>query len=40
MCRGIISTIDTELLKKAEDAESKLFYLKMKGESSGNANGV
>lgn len=32
MCNGVLSTIDTHLLKRAEDAEAKVFYLKMKGD--------
>jgi len=32
MCNNVLSTIDSHLLKKAEDAEAKVFYLKMKGD--------
>ena len=32
MCNNVLSTIDGHLLKKAEDAEAKVFYLKMKGD--------
>lgn len=32
MCNNVISTIDNHLLKKAEDAEARVFYLKMKGD--------
>jgi 14-3-3 protein epsilon len=32
MCNNVLSTIDSFLLKKAEDAEAKVFYLKMKGD--------
>ena len=32
MCNDVLVTIDTNLLKKAEDAEAKVFYLKMKGD--------
>ena len=31
MCNNVLSTIDSQLLKRAEDAEAKVFYLKMKG---------
>jgi 14-3-3 protein epsilon len=32
LCKNVIQTIDTQLLKRAEDAEAKVFYLKMKGD--------
>lgn len=32
MCNNVLSTIDLHLLKRAEDAEAKVFYLKMKGD--------
>lgn len=32
MCNNVIATIDNHLLKKAEDPEAKVFYLKMKGD--------
>jgi 14-3-3 protein epsilon len=32
MCNNVLSTIDSHLLKRAEDAEAKVFYLKMKGD--------
>ena len=32
MCQGVIATIDNHLLKRAEDAEASVFYLKMKGD--------
>lgn len=32
MCNNVLSTIDSQLLKRAEDAEAKVFYLKMKGD--------
>jgi len=32
MCNNVLQTIDSYLLKKAEDAEAKVFYLKMKGD--------
>jgi 14-3-3 protein epsilon len=32
MSYNIINTIDNELLKRAEDAEANVFYLKMKGD--------
>ncbi len=32
MCHNVIATIDNKLLKKASDAEAKVFYLKMKGD--------
>ena len=32
MCNNVIATIDNHLLKKADDAEAKVFYLKMKGD--------
>ena len=32
MCNNVLSTIDNNLLKRAEDAEAKVFYLKMKGD--------
>ena len=31
-CKNVISVIDTQLIKKAEDDEAKVFYTKMKGE--------
>jgi 14-3-3 protein epsilon len=32
MCENILATIDNHLLKKAEDEEARVFYLKMKGD--------
>jgi 14-3-3 protein epsilon len=32
MCKNVLSSIDLHLLKRAEDAEAKVFYLKMKGD--------
>jgi len=32
MCNNVITVVDTHLLKKAEDNEAKVFYLKMKGD--------
>jgi 14-3-3 protein epsilon len=32
MCNNVLNTIDNNLLKRAEDAEAKVFYLKMKGD--------
>jgi len=32
MCNNVLLTIDSHLLKRAEDAEAKVFYLKMKGD--------
>jgi 14-3-3 protein epsilon len=32
MCKNVITMIDTQLLKRAEDQEAKVFYLKMKGD--------
>lgn len=32
MCNNVLNTIDSHLLKRAEDAEAKVFYLKMKGD--------
>src|ERR1700712_1500642 len=32
MCNNVISVIDNHLLKKSEDNEAKVFYLKMKGD--------
>jgi len=32
MCNNVISTIDNSLIKRAEDNEAKVFYLKMKGD--------
>ena len=32
MCNNVLSTIDSHLLKRAEEAEAKVFYLKMKGD--------
>ena len=32
MCNNVIATIDNHLYKKADDAEAKVFYLKMKGD--------
>ena len=32
MCSNVITVIDGHLLKKAEEAEAKVFYLKMKGD--------
>ena len=31
-CKNVIKAIDTQLLKKAEDDEAKVFYIKMKGD--------
>lgn len=31
-CKNVISVIDTQLIKKAEDDEAKVFYTKMKGD--------
>jgi 14-3-3 protein epsilon len=31
-CQSVLNAIDSELLKKAEDAEAKVFYYKMKGD--------
>jgi 14-3-3 protein epsilon len=31
-CQNVIKAIDTQLLKKAEDDEAKVFYIKMKGD--------
>ena len=31
-CQNVIKSIDTQLLKKAEDDEAKVFYIKMKGD--------
>ena len=31
-CKNVIKVIDTQLLKKAEDDEAKVFYIKMKGD--------
>ena len=31
-CKNILTTIDSVLLKKAEDDEAKVFYIKMKGD--------
>jgi 14-3-3 protein epsilon len=31
-CQHVIKSIDTQLLKKAEDDEAKVFYIKMKGD--------
>ncbi len=32
MCNNVVSVIDSYLLKKAEDNEARVFYLKMKGD--------
>lgn len=32
MCEAVLNTIDKDLLKRAEDLEAKIFYLKMKGD--------
>jgi len=32
MCNNVITVVDGHLLKKAEDTEAKVFYLKMKGD--------
>ena len=32
LCQGVLRTTDEELLKKAEDDEAKVFYIKMKGD--------
>jgi 14-3-3 protein epsilon len=32
MCNGVLSTIDNYLIKRAEDDEARVFYLKMKGD--------
>lgn len=32
MCNNVLNSIETHLLKRAEDAEAKVFYLKMKGD--------
>ena len=32
MCNNVLQTIESHLLKRAEDAEAKVFYLKMKGD--------
>jgi 14-3-3 protein epsilon len=32
MCNNVLNTIDEHLLKKAEDDEAKVFYMKMKGD--------
>lgn len=32
MCNNVLNTIDAHLLKRAEDDEAKVFYLKMKGD--------
>ncbi len=32
MCNSVIETIDNYLIKRAEDDEAKVFYLKMKGD--------
>lgn len=32
LCKNVINSTDNELLKKAEDAEAKVFYIKMKGD--------
>ena len=32
MCNNVIATIDNFLMKRAEDAEAQVFYLKMKGD--------
>lgn len=31
-CQGILRSIDEQLIKKAEDNEAKVFYIKMKGD--------
>ena len=31
-CKNVLSTIDSELMKKASDDEAKVFYTKMKGD--------
>ena len=31
-CKNVIKVIDSQLLKKAEDDEAKVFYIKMKGD--------
>ena len=31
-CQHVLDSIDNELLKKAEDVEAKVFYIKMKGD--------
>ena len=31
-CKAVLATTDSELLKKAEDDEAKVFYAKMKGD--------
>lgn len=32
MCQNVINVIETQLLKKAEEDEAKVFYIKMKGD--------
>ena len=32
MCQNVLNTIDHHLLKRAEDDEARVFYLKMKGD--------
>ena len=32
LCQGVLKTTDDQLLKKAEDDEAKVFYIKMKGD--------
>ena len=32
LCQSVLKTIDDQLLKKAEDDEAKVFYIKMKGD--------
>jgi 14-3-3 protein epsilon len=32
MCNNVLNILDSHLLKKAEDAEARVFYLKMKGD--------
>jgi 14-3-3 protein epsilon len=32
MCQNVINMIDTQLLKRADEVEAKVFYLKMKGD--------
>ena len=32
LCQGVLKTTDEQLLKKAEDDEAKVFYIKMKGD--------
>jgi 14-3-3 protein epsilon len=32
MCNNVLNILDSYLLKRAEDAEAKVFYLKMKGD--------